>query len=318
MVEFIRRIGHQVGVVVGRLNQYGLASGPQGLKLILEPDAVTVAPDDVGEPFGIAKGHAVPGRRLSSGLPLACRTSATSATGYTSSGTILVPWSSGRPVPPPRYRGWPWKCRRREGWSSGRPHTRSKRARFFEIVLDRRTGSATMRQDACDAAVGEYVNRVELSLGRGWSNAMWKVMSMLTLAFLGRAARSHHEGAKRKLVAIRRTRGLQQPKTKPSTPALTARPGPSPSCATRPGCSESRRHADGSHPSPCIVFVVAGADNAAEATPPAAGCSRSMRPHRPRWRSTALLGTKLVQHKWAQDSRCFRQALSHLHEVAVE
>lgn len=56
MMQVVRRIGHQVGVVVGRLNQYGLASGPQGLKLILEPDAVTIALDDVGEPLRVAKG----------------------------------------------------------------------------------------------------------------------------------------------------------------------------------------------------------------------------------------------------------------------
>lgn len=72
MMQLVRRIGHQVGVVVGRLNQYGLASGPQGLKLILEPDAATVAPDDIGEFSVSQKGHAVPGRRLSSGLPFAC------------------------------------------------------------------------------------------------------------------------------------------------------------------------------------------------------------------------------------------------------
>ena len=56
MMQVVRRIGHQVDVVVGRLNQYGLASGPQGLKLILEPDAVTITLDDVGEPLRVAKG----------------------------------------------------------------------------------------------------------------------------------------------------------------------------------------------------------------------------------------------------------------------
>ena len=56
MVEFIRLIGHQVGIVVGRLDQHGLTGGTQGLELILEPDTVTVAPDDIGESLGIAKG----------------------------------------------------------------------------------------------------------------------------------------------------------------------------------------------------------------------------------------------------------------------
>lgn len=72
MMQLVRRIGHQVGVVVGRLNQYGLASGPQGLKLILEPDAATVAPDDIGEFLGIAKGARGAGTTVSSGLPFAC------------------------------------------------------------------------------------------------------------------------------------------------------------------------------------------------------------------------------------------------------
>ena len=31
-------------------------SGPQGLELILEPDAVTIALDDVGEPLRVTKG----------------------------------------------------------------------------------------------------------------------------------------------------------------------------------------------------------------------------------------------------------------------
>ena len=43
MVEFIRLIGHQVGIVIGRLDQHGLTGGAQGLELILEPDAVTIA-----------------------------------------------------------------------------------------------------------------------------------------------------------------------------------------------------------------------------------------------------------------------------------
>lgn len=56
MVEFIRLISHQVGVVIGRLDQYGLTGGPQGFELILEPNAVTIALDDVGEPLRVAKG----------------------------------------------------------------------------------------------------------------------------------------------------------------------------------------------------------------------------------------------------------------------
>ena len=56
MMQLIRFIGHQVGVVIGRLDQYGLTGGPQGLELILEPDAVTIALDDIGEPLRVAKG----------------------------------------------------------------------------------------------------------------------------------------------------------------------------------------------------------------------------------------------------------------------
>ena len=56
MVEFIRLIGRQVGIVIGRLDQYGLTCGPQCLELILEPDAVTIALDDVGKPLRVAKG----------------------------------------------------------------------------------------------------------------------------------------------------------------------------------------------------------------------------------------------------------------------
>lgn len=91
MMQLVWCIGHQVGIVICRFNQHGLTGGAQGLELVLEPNAVTIALDDVGEPLRVAKGHAVPGRRLSSGLPFACWTSNTSATGYTSSGTILVP-----------------------------------------------------------------------------------------------------------------------------------------------------------------------------------------------------------------------------------
>lgn len=56
MMQLIRFIGRQVGVVIGRLDQYGLTGGPQGLELILESDAVTIALDDVGEPLRVAKG----------------------------------------------------------------------------------------------------------------------------------------------------------------------------------------------------------------------------------------------------------------------
>ena len=56
MMQLIRLIGHQVGVVIGRLDQHGLTGGPQGLELILEPNAVTIALDDVGEPLRVAKG----------------------------------------------------------------------------------------------------------------------------------------------------------------------------------------------------------------------------------------------------------------------
>ena len=55
MMQLIRFIGHQVGIVIGRLDQYGLTGGPQGLELILEPDSVAIALDDVGEPLRVAK-----------------------------------------------------------------------------------------------------------------------------------------------------------------------------------------------------------------------------------------------------------------------
>ena len=67
MVQLIRRIGHQVGIVVGRFDQYGLTGVPQGLELILEPDAVTIALDDVGEPLRVAKGA------RSTGAPIVVR-----------------------------------------------------------------------------------------------------------------------------------------------------------------------------------------------------------------------------------------------------
>lgn len=56
MMQLVRRIGHQVGIVIGRLDQHGLTSGPQGLELILEPDAITIALDDVGKSLRIAEG----------------------------------------------------------------------------------------------------------------------------------------------------------------------------------------------------------------------------------------------------------------------
>ena len=97
MMQLIRFIGHQVGVVIGRLDQYGLTCGPQGLKLILEPDAVTVAPDDIGEFLGIAKGARGAGTTIVVGLTVRLLNVKYRATGYTSSGTILVPWSSETP-----------------------------------------------------------------------------------------------------------------------------------------------------------------------------------------------------------------------------
>ena len=83
-----------------------------------------------------------------------------------------------------------------------------------------------MREDARNAAVGKCINRIELSLGRELVKCHVEGdVDGLTLTFLGRAARSHHEGAKRKFVERHPpAQGLQQPKTKPSTPALTARP----------------------------------------------------------------------------------------------
>ena len=79
--------------------------------------------------------------------------------------------------------------------------TLDKTRQMLQVVLDRRAGGTAVRQDACDAAVGECVNRVELSLGRELvKRHVEGDVDGLTLAFLGRAARGHHEGAQRKLV----------------------------------------------------------------------------------------------------------------------
>ena len=55
MMQLVWRIGHQVGIVICRFNQHGLTGGAQGLELVLEPNAVTIALDDVGEPLRVAK-----------------------------------------------------------------------------------------------------------------------------------------------------------------------------------------------------------------------------------------------------------------------
>lgn len=68
MVEFIRLIGHQVGIVIGRLDQHGLTGGAQGLELILEPNAIAITANDVGEPFCIAKGTRGAGTTVVVGL----------------------------------------------------------------------------------------------------------------------------------------------------------------------------------------------------------------------------------------------------------
>ena len=58
-----------------------------------------------------------------------------------------------------------------------------------------------MRQDARDAAVGECVNGIELSLERELVKGHVKGdIDGPALALLGRAARSHHEGAEGELV----------------------------------------------------------------------------------------------------------------------
>ena len=68
MMQLIRRIGQQVGIVVGRLDQYGLTGVTQGLELILEPDAVTITLDDAGEPLRVAKGTRGAGTTVVVGL----------------------------------------------------------------------------------------------------------------------------------------------------------------------------------------------------------------------------------------------------------
>ena len=68
MMQLIRFIGHQVGVVIGRLDQHGLTGGAQGLELILEPNAIAITANDVGEPFCIAKGARGAGTTVVVGL----------------------------------------------------------------------------------------------------------------------------------------------------------------------------------------------------------------------------------------------------------
>ena len=72
---------------------------------------------------------------------------------------------------------------------------------MLQVVLDRRAGGTAVRQDARNAAIGECVDGVELSLRRELiKRHVEGDVDGLTLAFLGRAARGHHEGAQRKLV----------------------------------------------------------------------------------------------------------------------
>ena len=72
---------------------------------------------------------------------------------------------------------------------------------MIEVVLNRRAGRAAMRQNARNTAIGKRVNRIELSLGRELvKRHMEGDVDGFTLALLGRAARSHHEGAEREFV----------------------------------------------------------------------------------------------------------------------
>ena len=72
---------------------------------------------------------------------------------------------------------------------------------MIEIVLDRRTGRTAMREDARNAAVGKCINRIELSLGRELVKCHVEGdVKGLALALLGRAARSHNEGAEGEFV----------------------------------------------------------------------------------------------------------------------
>ena len=158
MMQLVRRIGHQVGVVVGRLNQYGLASGPQGLKLILEPDTVTVAPDDIGEFLGIAKGARGAWTTVVVGLTVRLLNVKYQRHGLYPQRHDLGAMELGDA-----------QCRR-HGIAVGRGNAATGKDgqavarvldqadQVFEVVLDRRTGSTTVRQNARDAAVGERVN----------------------------------------------------------------------------------------------------------------------------------------------------------------
>ena len=79
--------------------------------------------------------------------------------------------------------------------------TLDKTRQMLQVVLDRRAGGTAVRQDARNAAIGECVDGVELSLGRELiKRHVEGDVDGFTLAFLGRAARGHHEGAQRKLV----------------------------------------------------------------------------------------------------------------------
>ena len=55
-MELIRLIRSDIRIVIGRLDEHGLHGVAQRAELILQPDAITIASDDVLEPVNVTKG----------------------------------------------------------------------------------------------------------------------------------------------------------------------------------------------------------------------------------------------------------------------
>ena len=201
MMQLVRYIGHQIGVMVGRFDKHGLAGGTQGLELILEPDAVTIALDDVGEPLRVAKGARGTGAAVVVGL--AARLLDIE---YKCHGLYLQRHDLGA------MELGDAQCRRdritvgRGNAAAGKDGQAIARildeaGQVIEVILNRRAGRAAMRQDARNTAVGKRVDCIELSFGRELiKRHVEGDVYGLALALLGRAARSHDESAEGELV----------------------------------------------------------------------------------------------------------------------
>ncbi len=130
------------------------------LELILEPDTVTIAPDDIGELLGIAKGTRGAGTTIVVGLTIRLLN-----VKYQRHELHLQRHDLGA------MELGDAQCHR-HGIAVGRRNAAAgkngqavarildKTRQVLQVVLDRRSGSTTMRQDARDAAVGECVNGI--------------------------------------------------------------------------------------------------------------------------------------------------------------